>query len=64
MKGTKWGNVCNYTFFPFVTFTQQLTIHCDTQVMFWFSFCMLGQPLFILLYTHLAYKQYSFFFFK
>jgi len=32
-------------------------------LMFWFSFCILGQPLCILLYTHLIYKRYSFLFF-
>ncbi|KAL6078071.1 O-acyltransferase [Balamuthia mandrillaris] len=33
-------------------------------LVFWFSFCMLGQPLCILLYTHLAVNHYSFLLFR
>ena len=33
-------------------------------ILFWVSFCILGQPLCILLYTHLVYKRYAFLFWK
>jgi diacylglycerol O-acyltransferase-1 len=33
-------------------------------LVFWFSFCILGQPMCILLYTHLVYHRYQFFYWK
>lgn len=33
-------------------------------LLFWFSFCILGQPLCILLYSHLVYHRYQFFYWK
>jgi diacylglycerol O-acyltransferase-1 len=33
-------------------------------LLFWFSFCILGQPLCILLYSHLLHHRYQFLYWK